>query len=197
MMLKIGLTGGIGSGKTLVSSIFRELNVSVYNADTEAKRLMETDQALIRHINSLLGPKSYQRGKLNRKYISEEVFSDKFKLESLNSIVHPAVRHDFEKWLLGRADEPYVIKEAAILFESGGAETVDYTIFVKADVRTRIDRVVERDHVSAEQVLKRMDHQMDDQEKEKLADFLINNEIGSMILPQIVDLHNKFLKLNR
>lgn len=195
-MFKVGLTGGIGSGKTLVSSVFNELGVSVYNADIEAKRLMETDAGLMRLIKSLLGPKSYQQGKLNRKYISEAVFSEKDKLESLNSIVHPAVRQDFEKWVLGKSGEPYVIKEAAILFESGGAETVDYTIFVKADMNTRINRVVERDHVSDEQVRSRMNHQMNDQEKEKLADFIINNEIGSMILPQIVDLHNKFLKLN-
>lgn len=196
-MLKVGLTGGIGSGKTLISSVFKELGVSVYNADTEAKRLMETDPDITRLIKSLLGSKSYQKGKLNRKFISDEVFSDKVKLESLNSIVHPAVRQDFEKWVLAKTSDPYVIKEAAILFESGGAETVDYTIFVKADMNTRIDRVVERDHVTAEQVRNRMDHQMDDREKEKLADFIINNEIGSMILPQIVDLHKKFLKLNR
>lgn len=196
-MLKVGLTGGIGSGKTLVSSVFKELGISVYNADTEAKRLMETDPDITRLINSFLGPKSYQKGKLNRKFISDVVFSDKVKLETLNSIVHPAVRQDFEKWVLDKANEPYVLKEAAILFESGGAETVDYTIFVKADMNTRIKRVVERDHVSAEQVRRRMNHQMDDQEKEKLADFIINNEIGSMILPQIVDLHNKFFKLNR
>ncbi len=196
-MLKIGLTGGIGSGKTLVSSVFKEFNISVYNADTEAKRLMETDPDIIRLIKSLLGPKSYQRGKLNRKYVSEVVFTDKDKLESLNSIVHPAVRREFEKWALGKVSEPYVIEEAAILFESGGAETMDYTIFVKAGINTRINRVVERDHVSPEQVRRRIKHQMDEREKEKLADFIINNEIGSMILPQIVDLHNKFLKLNR
>lgn len=196
-MLKIGLTGGIGSGKTLVSSVFKELGISVYNADTEAKRLMEADSGIIRRIKSLLGPQSYQNGKLNRKFISDVVFFDNVKLESLNAIVHPAVRQDFERWVVEKASEPYVIKEAAILFESGGVETLDYTIFVKADMNTRIGRVVERDHVTAGQVRSRMDHQMDDQEKERLADYIINNEIGSMILPQIVDLHNKFLKLNR
>jgi dephospho-CoA kinase len=196
-MLKVGLTGGIGSGKTLVSSVFKQLGVSVYNADTEAKRLMETDPDIAQLIQRLLGRESYKNGKLNRKFISDVVFSDEAILKSLNSIVHPAVHRDFDKWVLDKVSEPYVIKEAAILFEAGGAETVNYTVFVKANMNTRIDRVVERDHVTAEQVRSRMDHQMDDQEKEKLADYIINNEIGSMILPQIVDLHNKFLKLIR
>ena len=195
-MLKIGLTGGIGSGKTTVCSVFRELGVSVYDADIEAKRLMESDAGVVRQITSLLGPNAYITGRLNRSFIAEVVFSDKQKLDVLNAIVHPAVRQDFDKWTLGKTGEPYIIKEAAILFESGGAAAMDYTIFVKATIRTRIDRVVERDQVSPDQVQARIDSQMDDKEKEKLSDFIINNEINSMILPQIVDLHNKFLKLN-
>ena len=196
-MLKIGLTGGIGSGKTTVCSVFRELGVSVYDADREAKRLMESDTGVVRQITSLLGPNAYKKGRLNRSFIGEVVFSDKQKLEALNAIVHPAVRQDFDTWTLGKTSEPYIIKEAAILFESGGASAMDYTIFVKADVKTRISRVVERDQVSPDQVQARIDSQMDDKEKEVLSDFIINNEINSMILSQIVDLHNIFLKLNR
>lgn len=196
MMLRIGLTGGIGSGKTTVCSIFRELGVSVYDADREAKRLMESDAGLIKLIRNLLGSNAYYKGRLNRKFIAEMVFYDTEKLEALNAIVHPAVRNDFNKWSMVKSDEPYVIEEAAILFESGGAASMDYTIFVKADKKTRIRRVVERDHVSDEQVRARMDRQMDDKKKEELSDFIINNEINSMILSQIVDLHNKILKLN-
>jgi len=195
-MLKIGLTGGIGSGKTYISDVFRELGIPVYHADAEAKRIMENDPAVGRLVQSLLGPDSYINGKLNRKYIGQVVFSDKKKLEALNSIVHPAVQQDFNKWSLSHSDQPYVVKEAAILFEAGGAEEMDHTIFVKAKIETRIARVVERDQVSEQMVRDRIDKQMDDLEKEKLADFVINNEIGSMILPQIVDLHNKFLKIN-
>ena len=195
-MLKIGLTGGIGSGKTLVGSVFQKLGISIYNADFEAKRVMETDPEIIRLVRSLLGSKAYSNKKLNRSYIGEIVFADEEKLEALNSIVHPAIAQDFNTWAMGRSSEPYVICEAAILFESGIAKMMDYTIFVKAELYTRIDRVVERDHVTADQVRARIDMQMDDTEKEKLADFIINNEINSMILPQIVDLHNKFLKLN-
>ena len=195
-MLKIGLTGGIGSGKTYISGVFRELGIPVYNADAEAKRIMENDPAVGRLVQSLLGQESYIEGKLNRKYVSQVVFSDKKKLERLSSIVHPAVRQDFNKWALDHSDQPYVIKEAAILFEAGGAEEMDHIIFVKANTETRIARVVERDQVSEKMVRDRIGNQMDDIEKEKLADFIINNEIGSMILPQIVDLHNVFLKTN-
>jgi dephospho-CoA kinase len=195
-MLKIGLTGGIGSGKTYISGVFRELGIPVYHADAEAKRIMENDPAVRRLIKSLLGPESYINGKLNREYIGQVVFSDKKKLEALNSIVHPAVQQDFNNWSQDHSEQPYIIKEAAILFEAGGAEEMDHTIFVKANIETRIARVVERDQVSELMVMDRIDKQMDDHEKEKLADFVINNEIGSMILPQIVDLHNKFLKIN-
>ncbi|MEX0981993.1 MAG: dephospho-CoA kinase [Bacteroidales bacterium] len=196
-MLKIGLTGGIGSGKTTVCSVFRELGVSVYDADSEARRLMESDAEIVRLITSLLGPNAYRKGRLNRIFTAEAVFSDKQRLAALNAIVHPAVQQDFDKWALGKSSEPYVIREAAILFESGGAAAMDYTIFVKAGINTRISRVVERDQVAADQVQARIDSQMNDKEKEDLSDFIINNEINSMILPQIVDLHNKFLKLNR
>ncbi len=195
-MLKVGLTGGIGSGKTTICNVFRELGVSVYDADSEARRLMESDAGIINLITGLLGPDAYEKGRLNRGFVGEVVFSDKEKLGALNAIVHPAVRLDFDKWALGKSSEPYVIKEAAILFESGGASGMDYTVFVKADINTRINRVVDRDQISADQVQARIDSQMDDKKKEELSDFIINNEINSMILPQIVDLHNKFIKLN-
>lgn len=195
-MLKIGLTGGIGSGKTLVSSVFSELGVPVYAADQAARRLMENEQAVMQAVQDLLGEQAYSEGRLNRDFVAGKVFNDGELLDRLNRIVHPAVRKDFDLWTRGHTTHPYVLEEAAILFESGGAAMMDYTIFVKAEEATRITRVMERDQVSEKQVRQRMEQQMDDREKEKLADFVIYNENDSMILPQIVDLHNKFLKLN-
>ncbi|MEX0986323.1 MAG: dephospho-CoA kinase [Bacteroidales bacterium] len=194
-MLKIGLTGGIGSGKTYVSEIFQSLGVAVYAADTEAKRLMESDPAIIDALNKHFGQEVYLEGKLNRSYLGEVVFKDQQALELLNSIVHPVVHNDFERWSADFKEDPYVIEEAAILFESGGAEKMDYTLFVKADLKTRIDRVMKRDGVSEEKVMERINNQMDVLKKEKLADFIIYNENDSMILPQIVDLHMNFLKI--
>lgn len=195
-MLKIGLTGGIGSGKTLVGSVFNELGVPVYEADIAARRLMESEESVIRGVIDLLGGQAYSEGRLNRSFIAEKVFSNDKLLKELNGIVHPAVRKDFDRWTRQFATSPYVIEEAAILFESGGAAMMDFTVFVKADVATRITRVMERDQVTEMEVKQRIARQMDDREKERLADFVIINDNDSMILPQIVDLHNKFLKLN-
>ncbi len=195
-MLRIGLTGGIGSGKTYISGIFRELGTPVYNADSEARRIMDTDPEVRRLVQNLLGSEAYNGEGLNSKYVAHVVFSDKEKLQRLNSIVHPVVRQDFNKWTLEYTNQPYVIMEAAILFESGGDRELDHIVFVKANIETRIGRVIERDNVSGEMVRARVVNQMDDAEKEKRADFVIINEIGSMILPQIVDLHNSFSKVN-
>ncbi len=195
-MLKIGLTGGIGSGKTLVASVFQELGVPVYQADKEARRLMETEGNVIKGVKDLFGETAYEDGALNREYLAGKVFSDSNLLEQLNRIVHPAVRKDFDRWTRQYATRPYVVEEAAILFETGGNAMMDITVVVTAKASTRINRVMQRDRVTEEEVRQRMDRQMNDQEKQLLADFVIYNEIDSMILPQIVDLHNKFLKLN-
>lgn len=196
-MLKIGLTGGIGSGKSVVGTIFAALGVPVYEADKEARRLMERDQDMIREIKGLFGLSAYDNGKLNREYIGRIVFADKKILNLLNAIVHPAVQKDFKNWTHQFDTAPYVVEEAAILFESGSAKQMDYIIFVKADLQTRINRVVQRDKVSAEDVLARMESQLDESEKERQSDFIILNENGSMILPQIVDLHNKIVNFKR
>ena len=191
-MLKIGLTGGIGSGKTLTSTIFRELGVPVYVADAEARRLMETNQTVMNDVMQLFGPEAYSNGKLNSSNLAEIVFRDPDLLEKLNRIVHPAVRKDFETWSEQHTEKAYVVEEAAILFESGGNAFMDYTIFMKADREQRILRVMNRDNVSREQVEHRIARQMPDVEKEKLSDFIIYNDNDSMILPQIVDLHHRF-----
>ena len=191
-MLKIGLTGGIGSGKTLASKVFRELGVPVYVADTEARRLMETNQEVIDGVVRLFGPEAYSDGKLNRSKLAEIVFRDPDLLATLNRIVHPAVRTDFETWSIQHTEKVYVVEEAAILFESGGHAFMDYIIFVKADMEQRIMRVMNRDHISRAQVEQRIARQMPEEEKEKLSDFIIYNDNDSMILPQIVDLHHRF-----
>jgi len=195
-MLKIGLTGGIGSGKTTVGEVFAELGVPVYVADKLGRRLMEEDAAVRASVRALFGENAYTDGALNRRYIGSIVFEDKRLLRQLNSIVHPAVHKDFQEWTLHFDDRSYVLEEAAVLFESGAAERMDYTVFVKAAEETRINRVMRRDGITREQVEARIRHQWDDERKENLADFIIYNENDSMILPQIVDLHNKFLELN-
>jgi len=196
-MLRIGLTGGIGSGKSLVSNVFRHLGMRVYVADTEAKRLMSENVLLIERIKELLGQEAYLDGELNTKFIAGKVFNDTSLLKGLNALVHPAVHEDFRTWSEALKEQPYVLEEAAILFESGGYRMMDYTVFVKAGKETRMQRVIARDGVSRQDVEARMKNQMEDSEKEKLADFIISNENNSMILSQIVDLHNYFLKLSK
>ncbi|MFC2090700.1 dephospho-CoA kinase [Bacteroidota bacterium] len=195
-MLCIGLTGGIGSGKTTVSSIFRALNIPVYEADTEARRLMETNEKVCNSVRALLGEEAYSSGKLNRSFIGKMVFRDQELLNELNCIVHPAVHIDFLAWAGEKSESPYVIEEAAILFESGAANRMDYIIFVKSDEETRIERVMKRDGLSKEEVMDRMSKQMDDIQKELQADFVVNNNYNEMLLPQVIRLHEHFLELN-
>lgn len=193
MMLKVGLTGGIGSGKSYVSRIFKTLGISVYDSDHEAKRLMEENQDLRMRIIDIFGNSTFSNGHLDRKYISDQVFADKMLLSRLNEIVHPAVHNDFLIWSEVQEERFYIMKEAAILFETGGFKLLDLNILVIADEQTRINRVVNRDNVSEENVRERMNNQMSDEEKMKYADFVIYNNNDSMILQQIVDLHHQFL----
>ena len=190
MMLKVGLTGGIGSGKSFVARVFMALGIPVYDSDEQAKVLMTENQDLLYRVKELFGDKAYTDKQLNRKYISERVFVDKQLLSELNAIVHPAVNDDFKSWARKKKNEaPYLIKEAAILIESGAYKLMDHNILVVAEKKTRISRVVARDNTSEESVIERMNNQMSDKEKMKSADFIIYNDIDSMILRQIVDLH--------
>lgn len=191
----IGLTGGIGSGKTTVAGFFRDFGVPVYIADEEAKKIMETSTYARKEIIALLGEKAYNKDKLpDRTYIASKVFGDKKLLESLNKIIHPKVRAHFEAWKK-KQKSVYVLYEAAILFESGGDETCDYVILVTAPEETRIKRVVERDQTSPEKVKARMDNQWAEEKKRKLADFIIENIRISETKTQSVRLHKKLLKL--
>lgn len=195
MMHKVGLTGGIGSGKSYISKIFQELGVPVYEADPEARRLMQDDDELKTKIGKLFGEQAYAGQSLNRSFISQKVFKDKKLLAALNALVHPAVHEDFLRWADAQKNNfHYVIKEAAVLIESGGNEAMDVNILVIADEATRIERVMKRDELSEEEVRDRISMQMSDAEKKKYADIIIYNEKGSMILQQIVDLHQKLMK---
>ena len=183
-MLKIGLTGGIGSGKTTVAKIFEAFGVPVYYADDRAKWLMNNKKSMKSAIIRLFGEESYKGNKLNRKHIASIVFGNNDELIKLNQIVHPAVASDFDNWCTVQ-NSPLVIKEAAILIESGGMETVDKVIVVKAHVKTRIKRVMERDNVSEESVHDRLNHQMTDSQRAKYADFMIDNGGKQMLIPQV------------
>ena len=196
-MLKVGITGGIGSGKTLLCKVFIQLGVPVYNADDEAKKLLDTDagvkQALKKHFGKIIYS---SKGTINRKRLAGIVFKDKKKLELLNSIVHPAVKKDFEKWLKGYKDFPYVIKEAAILFESGAWKGLDYIVTVSSPEKLRVRRVMKRDGVSGKEVLARMSNQANEEERMKRSDAVIYNDGKQMVLPQVLKLHMRFTKGN-
>lgn len=194
-MLKIGLTGGIGSGKTTVARIFETLGVPVYNADAEAKKLMNTDEVLKSAILKNFGTGTYKNGTLDRKYLATIVFNDDTKLELLNSLVHPVTIRDAADWIK-RQNTPYIIKEAALLFETGAMDMLDKVIGVFAPQELRIKRVMERDGVSREEVLKRMKLQLDDEIKMKRCDFVITNDEQSLIIPQVLKLHNQFISGN-
>jgi len=202
-MLKIGLTGGIGSGKTTVAKIFEVLGIPVYYADDAAKKLMNTDPALKEQIIQHFGSRSYINGELDRKYMAAIVFTEKAKLELLNSLTHPATIRDAEAWMKKIADSrgltesggqnpPYIIKEAALLFESGANRSVDQVIGVAAPLSLRVERTMKRDKLAKEDVLKRISRQMDEEEKLKRCDHVIVNDEEQLLVPQVLDLHKKF-----
>ncbi len=194
-MLKIGLTGGIGSGKSTVAKVFEVLGIPVYYADERAKELMHTNELLQQQLILHFGKATYTNGKLNRKHLASIVFADKEKLDLLNSLVHPVTIADSEEWFR-KQTSPYVIKEAALLFESGATEGLDYIIAVTAPATIRIKRVMDRDQVTAEEVKKRMASQIDENIKTRLCDFIITNNEQQMILPQVLQLHEKLFHLN-
>ena len=193
-MLRIGLTGGIGSGKSTVARIFEVLGIPVYKADDEAKRLMTKDATLRSNIISSFGKASYTNDILNRKYLSEQVFNDSEKIKLLNSLVHPATLKDAAEWM-EKQKAPYVIKEAALIFESGSEKMLDYVIGVKAPLALRIERTIKRDNVTSDEVQARIDLQMDEEEKLHLCDYIIVNDEKQMLIPQVLALHENFLKV--
>lgn len=190
----IGLTGGIGSGKTTVLKLFKQLGCATYVADIEAKKLMNTNSKLINQIKLLLGDNAYVNGNLNRNYIAEIVFNNKEKLKALNALVHPAVREDFKNFVKNAKAE-LIIYEAAILFESGSDKLCDFVITVATDIDERIERIIKRDGVTKEQILERMQHQLNDEEKIKKADFVINNSDIFNAKEQVATIYKILMKL--
>jgi len=195
-MIKIGLTGGIGSGKSTVAQIFKTLGIPVFNADIEAKKLMETDINLINTLKKAFGENVYINQKLNRKYLADIVFNDAYQLEVLNSITHPATIAAAKNWMT-QLNTPYCIKEAALLFEAGSGDGLDYIIGVFAPKHLRIHRVMKRDNSTRQEVIARMDKQIDETIKMKLCDFVLVNDETQLLIPQVVSLHQQILSLKK
>ncbi|WP_153798727.1 dephospho-CoA kinase [Foetidibacter luteolus] len=192
-MLKVGLTGGIGSGKSTIAEIFKVLGVRVFDADRAAKSIMNDNAGLREQIIQAFGHGAYSNGLLNRKYIADIVFNNPYRLEQLNALVHPAAIQAAEDWML-QQHAPYVIKEAALLFEAGSAGHLDVIIGVFAPQPLRIKRVMDRDNISRQDVMARMGRQVDDSIKMRLCDFVIVNDEQQLVLPQVVNLHKELLK---
>ena len=198
-MLKVGITGGIGSGKTTVCQIFEKLGVPVYYADQRAKELMEDDKSLIADIKKEFGEDIYdEHGKLNRSKLAEIVFSDERKLLTLNSMVHPVVFRDNDSWneILARKGYPYTLRESALLVETGSYRLLDKLIVVAAPEQDRIKRVMARDGSTEQQVRARIHAQMPEEQKVKYADYIIHNDLIMDLVPQISKIHLDLTNLN-
>jgi dephospho-CoA kinase len=193
--VKVGLTGGIGSGKSTVAGIFKVLGIPVFDADSVAKNIMNEDESLKAQIIKTFGEETYQGNFLNRKILADIVFNNPFKLEQLNAIVHPATIAAAETWMKLQ-HSPYTVKEAALLFESGSAAGLDYVVGVFAPQALRVKRVMERDGISRQDVLTRMSRQIDEEIKRRLCDFVVINDEQQLLIPQVAALHEKFIQIH-
>ncbi len=194
-MLKIGITGGIGSGKSTVCNIFEQMGIPIFNADLQARDLMNTNITLIKALKATFGSDIYDSdGQLIRPKLAQIVFGDKTKVEKLNALVHPAVKDEFKQWAEKQTDCPYVIKEAALMFESESYKGLDYVITVSAPKQVRLQRVVDRDGAKRTDVLKRMNNQLSERERIARADFVIKNDGKHPLIPQVMQLHQLFLE---
>ena len=194
-MLKIGITGSIGAGKSTVAGIFKVLGVPVFDADATAKNIINSDLELREQVIAAFGSETYKNGLLDRKYLATLVFNNPNQLAKLNALVHPATIEAANIWAKHWEEQgcPYILKEAALLFEAGTNVGLDFIIGVTAPVEMRIARVMERDHVTREEVLKRMQHQLDDTEKMKRCNFVIDNNEASLVIPEVLALHARFI----
>lgn len=190
----VGLTGGIGSGKTTVAKMFNELGVPIYIADFEAKKLMNSSKYIKKKLIHLFGNEAYIREKLNKPFLTSKIFSDKQLLLKMNEIVHPEVRIHFKKWLKNQ-NAKYIIKEAAILFENNAYKECDFVITITAPEKDRIERVILRGNSSVEKVQAIMNNQWSDKEKIKLSDFVIHNNTLLETENQVKSIYQKILKL--
>jgi dephospho-CoA kinase len=196
-MLRVGLTGGIGSGKSTIAAVFETLGVPVAYADLEAKRLMNEDAGLHDAIIRQFGAGAYTGAILNRKFLAERVFNDPAALEQLNSLVHPVTIREGEKWMLALGDKyPYAIREAALIFETRAAGHLDFIIGVYAPASLRIHRAMQRDHTSREDILRRMRNQIDEDLKMRLCDAVIRNDEQTAVIPQVLELHERLISVS-
>lgn len=196
-MLKIGITGGMGSGKSVVSRIFSQLGIPVYNSDLRAKQLMHTQPLLRKQLIKHFGTEVYnQDNTLNRQHLSRIIFNSPQALDTINALVHPRVAEDFAEWQHQHKHQPYILKEAAILFESGADKGLQRIITVYAPEALRIERVVRRDNSSEKQVKKRIENQLPEEEKIKKSHFVIYNDNEQLVVPQVLKIHNKLLELS-
>jgi len=194
-MLRVGLTGGIGSGKSTVAAIFEVLGVPVSFADLEARRVMNEDPELRQQIIAHFGPEAYAGMTLNRSWLASRVFNHPDQLEILNALVHPATIREGERWMQSVAGRsPYVIREAALLFETRAAGHLDFIIGVHAPAALRIQRTIQRDGLTREEVLQRMRNQIDEEIKMRLCDAVIQNDGLQALLPQVLALHERLLR---
>lgn len=193
--LKVGITGGIGAGKSTAAKIFSLLGAPVYHADDRAKWLMVNSKQISDAIQNKFGTESYlPDGSLNRAFLAETVFSNPEKVAQINSIVHPAVAEDFLEWTASQS-APYVLKEAALIFETEGHKSLDYVINVSSPLRIRMSRILLRDpHRSETQVNQIIDHQLPDEQKNELADFTLKNTDNKLLIPQVLSIHKKLIE---
>ena len=191
-MKKIGITGGIGSGKTYVASVFQSLGIPIFNADIQAKKIMTSSRKLIKLLKEEFGNDIYKDSDLNKEKLASIIFSNSDKLQKLNSLVHPIVKKKFNNWCNTQTSS-YVIKEAAILFESRSHVGLDAVICVSAPLELGIERLLKRDNYSEMEINQRIENQISQEEKEKLSDYIIVNDERNLLLPQIIKIHEKLI----
>lgn len=195
--IKLGVTGGIGSGKTSVCRVFSVLGIPLFSADQEARLIMENDKSIMLRINSIAGKDLYPGGSLDRMQLADIIFNNKILLEKVNTLVHPVVFDHYLKWER-KQTTPYTIMEAAILFESGASELVDRKLTVVAPVEERINRIIERNQMTREQIQERIRNQWNDEARIKLSDYVIYNSDDEMIIPSVLKIHDDILNfINR
>ena len=192
-MIIVGLTGGIGTGKTTVTNMFIELGIPIYIADVEAKKLMNSSKVIKRELIQLFGTNTYSDGKINKAFLANKIFNDKDLLVEMNAVIHPKVKTHFKKWIKIQRSL-YVIYEAAILFENGGYKECDYIITVTAPETVRIQRILQRDNSTKQSVRAIMDNQWNDAKKVKLSHFVIDNKELSQTAKQVKNIHQKILE---
>jgi len=195
-MFTVGLTGGIGSGKTLVAAIFRHLGIPVFDADTESKKILDQDPDVRERLTRWFGSDIYVAGKPDRAKLAGIIFNDPVNLVKMNSLIHPKVKDQFIHWCSENQDKPYVIHEAAILFETGFYKEMRASVLVTAPEEIRIARVIRRDRTTGELIRQRMKNQWTDEQKAKLASYSILNDGLAPLLPAILEIHKKLIVLN-